>query len=196
MSFLPRWSCVQVKCSSECRTGFFLPKISHNFWLKTRSDKKTITIFSGNPVFYQIVICTREMHFWQLRRQFCVKKLLFFQISKLMKKLRIDRKNIIKVCSGDAKRSFVKSASKKSPEVKNSCALNPKIAKKKWCSSENFFLFSEKFSALLEVRSDGRVERFQTVSDTFVFPKNQKLCKNCYNLQRGIKISSNDRLYT
>ena len=143
MSFHPRWSSGQVKCSSECRTGTFLPKIPHNFCLKTRSDKKTITLFSGDPVFHQIVICTREMHFWQLRRQFCVKKLLFFQISKLMKKLRIDRKNIIKVCSGDAKRSFVKSASKKSPEVKNSCALSPKMLKKSQVRPRNFFCFQK-----------------------------------------------------
>ena len=82
-----------------------------------------------------------------------------------MKKLRIDRIEIVKLCPGDAKRSFVKSAAKRSSEVKYSCALNHKMLKKS-CSSEKFVLFSDKFSAHLEVRSYGRAERFQIFSDT------------------------------
>ena len=50
--------------------------------------------------------------------------------------------------------------------------------KKKSSSSENFFLFSEKFSALLEVRSDGRAERFQTLSNTIFCLKTKNYVRN------------------
>ena len=49
--------------------------------------KKTITLLSGNPVFHQIVICTRKLHFWQLRRNICAKSVEF-----LIQNLGIDEK--------------------------------------------------------------------------------------------------------
>ena len=143
MSFHPRWSSVQVKCSSECRTGTFLPKIPHNFYLKTRGDKRTITLFSGNPVFIKLSSVDVKCTFGNCDDDFAWKKHFFLQISKLMKKLRIDRKKIIKLCSGDAKWKFVKSEAKRLSEVKNSCALNPKTFKKRHVPPRIFFCFQK-----------------------------------------------------
>ena len=82
----------------------------------------------------------------------------------MMKKLRIDRRKLSNLCSGDAKRSFVKSAEKRTSEVEFFCAVNPKMIQKVF--SENFVLFPKWFSAQLECRSDGHAERFQPLFDT------------------------------
>ena len=69
----PKWFSVRLQCSFDSRTGTFLTKIRRNFCLKTQTDKKTVTLFSGNQIFNQIVICACKVHFGQLGRTFCAK---------------------------------------------------------------------------------------------------------------------------
>ena len=83
---------------------------------------------------------------------------------KIVKNRKNFGKKLSNLCSGDAKRSFVKSAEKRTSAVEFFCAINPKRIQKVFF--ENFVLFPKWFSAHLECRSDGRAERFQPLSDT------------------------------
>ena len=112
--FFSKWSPVQVKCRSESRSNSSQRKCDIFFCLATKSDETAITFSNGKPIFHQMVICTRKKHFWRLRRKFCITKLKrFIQISKMMKKLRIDRKNIIKFVLWRRKTQFCQQCKKK-----------------------------------------------------------------------------------
>ena len=91
-------------------------------------------------------------------------KKIFFSNPKIDEKIENWSKKNIKLCSGDARRNFVKSAAKRLSEVKNSCPINPKMIQKVF--SEIFVLFPKWFCAQLECRSDGRADCFQPLCDT------------------------------
>ena len=74
----PKRSSVQVEFSSDSRTETFLPNTWFISCLKTKIDRKTITFFSNNPIFYQMVVCTRKKWFWQLRQKILALKLWKF----------------------------------------------------------------------------------------------------------------------
>ena len=129
----PEWSSVRVQWSFDSRTELFSTKTQHKFCSKTQSDEKTFTIFNGNPTFYQTVICTRNMHFWQRRRKSCVIK----KRKSLIWTLEIDQKTekkskkITKSCSCDEKLNFLNSAQKGSSIVKLFFNLSRKMIKTK-----------------------------------------------------------------
>ena len=87
--------------------------------------------FNGNPIFHQIVICTRNMHFWQMRRKSCVKrrKSLISTLEMDQKTEKEIKKMITKSCSCDKKRNFLDSAQKVSSIVKLFLNLSPKMKK-------------------------------------------------------------------
>ena len=137
----PEWSSVRVQWSFDSRTELFSTKIQHKFCSKTQSDEKTFTIFNGNPTFYQTVICTRNMHFWQMRRKSCVikKDKVWSELSKLIKKLKKNQKKITKSCSCDEKLNFLNSAQKGSSIVKLFFNLSRKMIKTKILFTKIFF---------------------------------------------------------
>ena len=90
----PKRSSVQVKCTSDSRTETFLPKTWFIFCLKTKIDRKTITFFSNNPIFYQMVVCIRKKWFWQLRQKPCAKTVKILKASSQILKNMGNFKNV------------------------------------------------------------------------------------------------------
>ena len=143
MSFHPRWSSVQVKCSFECRTGHFPPKLPHNFCLNTRSDDKRVTLFSGNPVFHKIVICTLKMHFWQLRRYFCVKTInFFFKAPNWWNKWKMFE-NVYEIVLWRRKTQFCQKCSKKVVRSQKFLCSKSENVKKSHVPPRNLFCFQK-----------------------------------------------------
>ena len=120
---------------------------------------------------------------------------------KIFSNLKIDEKNKnfskinIKLCSGDAKGRFVRSAGKRSSEVINSCALNPEMLKKVMFVREHCFV-SKKVLCAIRWQIWRPCRTVPTIVRHNFCHNPQKGCRNCYIFQRKNKISSNDRLYT
>ena len=72
----------------------FSAKIWIIFCLKTQIDRKTITFFSNNPIFYQMVVCIRKKWFWQLRQKPCAKTVKILKASSQILKNMGNFKNV------------------------------------------------------------------------------------------------------
>ena len=53
--------------------GISSPKVRPFFCVKSKCLWKTVTLSSRNPIFRQIFVCTREMHFWRVCQNFWAK---------------------------------------------------------------------------------------------------------------------------
>ena len=118
----------------------------------------------------------------------------YSQSWKFVKHRKNFGKNLSNLCSGNAKGSFVKSAEKRTSEFEFVCATNPKLIKKSLL--REFCFVSKMILCTIRMQIWRPCWLLPTIVRHKFQPKYQKLCKNCHILQRGIKFSSNDRLYT
>ena len=82
--------------------------------------------------------------------------------------------NVYQIVLWRRKTQFGQKCRNKVGRIQKFMRSKPQNVKKKSCSSKKFVLFSEKCSAQLECRSDGRAELFQTFSDTIFCLKTKK----------------------
>ena len=75
----------------------FATKVQH-FFVKFKCYGKNVTLFSGNPIFHQIIVCKGKMQFWKLWPHICAKsvELLISTNLKWWKNFQLFE-NIIKI---------------------------------------------------------------------------------------------------
>ena len=100
-----------------------------------------------------------------------MKKTIFFSSLEIDEEIENWSKKYYQMVLWRRKTQFCQKCLRKVVRNQKSLRSKSEQVKKKSCSSEKFVLFSEKFSAHSEGRSDGRAERFQTLSDTIFCPK-------------------------
>ena len=103
-------------------------------------------------------------------------------------------KKLSNLCSGDAKRSFLKSAGKRTSEVE--FFLRYKSENDTKSLLREFCFVSKMTLCTIRMQIWRPCWTLPTIVQHKFQPKYQKLCMNCHILQRGIKFSSNDRLNT
>ena len=148
MFFFSKWYSVRVECSSDGRNEVFHQSSDFFCW-KTKKYQKAVTLFSGNPLFHQLFVCTRKMPFWQLRRKFCAKsvKKTQSQISKLTENWKLLQK-YPNTALATEKRSFVYSVEKRSLTVAVKLFSSPSPKKTRKTKFVQEIIFSSKRSSV------------------------------------------------
>ena len=185
---------VQVECSPDERAEIFHQN-TDNLLCKVRILLKTVTLSSRNPSFYQIFVCTRQMHFWRLCRNFWAKygKISYWN-PEIDDKSQNCWKKILKWSSRIRKRSPVNSEQTRLFRVKLISTLSFKKHMKNLVLSRS--CFSSKWSSgQVRGSSDNCDEFLHQKSDSFLC-KVQTFMKNCYSFQAKTNSSSNVRPYT
>ena len=107
--------------------SYFATKVQHIF-VKFKCYRKNVTLFSGNPIFHQIIACKGKMQFWQLWPHNCAKivELLISTNLKWWKNFQLFE-NILKIVHRRRKLQFRQEVCKK---VSNSQIISSNKSKK------------------------------------------------------------------
>ena len=121
-----------------CRN--FSPKVRQIF-VKVRILLETVTLSSRNPIFHQIFVCTRKMHFWRLCRNFWAKYgRSSYWNPKIHEKIRNCWKKLSKWSSRIRKRSLFNSEQTRLRLISIFSPLSPKTKGKAKFFREVVFL--------------------------------------------------------
>ena len=156
--------------------------------------KKRLHFSAKNQFFIKLSCVHVKCTFDNCDDNFAWKIKFFFSNSEIDEKIEKCSKMFINLCSGDAKRSFVESTGKRSSEVKYP-AVWIRNCWKVMFLREFCFVF-RKSLCTNRMKIWWPCRTVPTIVRQNFLPKNQKLYKNCSIFQRGMKFSSNDRLYT
>ena len=143
--FFSKRSSLQVKCRSESRSNYSQRMCDTFFCLATKSDETAVTLSSAKPIFHQMIICTRNKHFWRLRQKFCITKLKrFFQISKKMKKNENWLEKQYQFCTLETQNAVLSTVQKKFDKSRKFFHSRSQNDLKKSCSSrKSLFCFQD-----------------------------------------------------
>ena len=108
----------------------FTTKVQH-FFVKFKYYGKKVTLFSGNPIFHQIIVCKGKMQFLQLWRHTCVKSVEILISSNLnwWKNFHLFKKIIIKIVLWRQKMKFRQECSKNVTNSQNIFGIKSKIVR-------------------------------------------------------------------
>ena len=154
---------------------------------------KTVTLCSRNPIFRQTFVCTREMHFWRLCRNFWAKygKSSYWN-PKIDQKFDIVRK-IAQNWLPECENSVLLTVNKQGCAWSKKFPLSVPKSYEKLSSFEELFFIKMIFRTV-KSSSDNLDELFHQ-NPTLFSVKSKCYEKKCYTFPRKTNLASNFHLY-